>query len=84
MSDGRLQVTHYAANPAEKPEIYNFFFVGPDGALVYREKRQLMAGRSGECMAKLRTSTPRYMATKRHRWRHGAKAHEGCQKTANK
>jgi hypothetical protein len=54
MSDGRLQVTHYAANPAEKPEIYNFFFVGPDGALVYREKRQqLMAGPFGRVYGKI-------------------------------
>jgi hypothetical protein len=54
MSDGRLQVTHFAEGPAEKRDSYNFFFVGQDGRLIYREKsEQLLVGPFGTVFGKI-------------------------------
>jgi hypothetical protein len=52
MSDGQIQVTHFAEGTDEKHNTYNFFFVGKDGRLVNRQKReQLLVGLFGTVYA---------------------------------
>jgi hypothetical protein len=54
MSDGRLQVSHFAGGPAAKRDSYDFFFVGQDGRLIYREKReQLLVGPFGSVFGEI-------------------------------
>jgi hypothetical protein len=53
MSDGRLQVTHYAGGPGKNRE-YDFLFVGQDGTVLYREKLQeLITGPFGRIYGKV-------------------------------